>query len=272
MAAPRAMYAYDPASDRWSQPTMLPEGVNHTALVHVAGKLYVVGGFRGSTRQPTGALHIYDLATQQWSAGAPMPTPRGALAVAVLNGKIHAIGGNADNAPALATHDHRVARDASSVGTHEAYDPATNTWERRAPMPTARNHHAAAAVDGRIHVVGGRMGGDFTMTTHEVYDPARDAWTDGPPLPTGRSGIAAVTLEGRLYAFGGEVFGTAHKTFDEAERYDPRANRWEAMPRMPTARHGLGAAALGGAIHVLSGGPQPGGSFSTAHEVFSPAR
>ena len=71
---------------------------------------------------------------------------------------------------------------------------------------------------------------------------------------------------------GGEAFAPLHKTFREAERFDPRTNGWEAMPPMPTARHGLGAVALGSVIHVVSGGPQPGGSFSGVHEVLAPAR
>jgi hypothetical protein len=39
---------------------------------------------------------------------------------------------------------------------------------------------------------------------------------------------------------------------------------------MPTARHGLGAAVLGGSIYVIAGGPQPGATFSSANEVFTP--
>jgi N-acetylneuraminic acid mutarotase len=143
---------------------------------------------------------------------------------------------------------------------------------RLAPMPTPRNHHAAVVLDGRIHTIGGRVGQDFTMTTHEVYDPASDAWVAAPPLPTGRSGIAAVSLEGRMYVFGGEMVSPQHRTFNEVERFDPRAGRWEAMPTMPTARHGLGAAVIGGSIHVVSGGPQPGASFSGVHEVLTPGR
>lgn len=252
LAMPRAMQVYDPATDRWSSPTMIPEGLNHTAAVHLAGKLYLVGGWRGANRDPTGALRIYDIASGRWSDGAPMPTPRAAHTAVVLEAKIHALGGSPDHA------------------THEVYDPAQNARTRRAPMPTGRNHLAAAVLDGRIHVVGGRVGGDFTMTTHEIYDPAKDAWSAGPPLPTGRSGIAAVALDGKLYVFGGETFGLRSKTFNEAERYDPRSNRWQAMPPMPTARHGLGTAALGGAIHVLAGGPQPGATYATTHEVLRP--
>jgi hypothetical protein len=54
--------------------------------------------------------------------------------------------------------------------------------------------------------------------------------------------------------------------------YDAARNRWSALAPMPmpTPRHGLTAIAFEGRIHVLSGGPQPGGSFSAAHEILSP--
>lgn len=269
-SAPRALHVYDPAADRWTTPGEIPQGVNHAGFVHHAGRLYLVGGFRENTFAPTGAVRIYDPAAGTWTEGAPMPTPRGALAVVVLDDRIHAIGGNAENAGSLDHSEHGVGGDQSSVGTHEVYDPATDTWVRRAPMPTPRNHLGAAAHDGRIYTVGGRVGSNATMTTHEVYDPATDTWSSAPPLPTGRSGIAVVGHDGFVYVFGGETFGAVQKTFDEAERFDPRTGSWQAMPPMPTARHGLAAAAVGASIYVLSGGPRPGFSFSTANEALTP--
>ena len=59
-------------------------------------------------------------------------------------------------------------------------------------------------------------------------------------------------------------------TFGETESYEPLKNVWRSWARMPTARHGLGAAVLGKQIYVLSGGPTPGGSYSSANEVFTP--
>jgi N-acetylneuraminic acid mutarotase len=268
--APRPLFAYDPAADAWSTLDSIPEGVNHAGFVHLDGRLYLVGGFREATFEPTGAVRVYDLASRTWTDGTPMPTPRGALAVVVLAGRIHAIGGNAANAGSLDHADHGIGGDGSSVGTHEVYDPQTNTWSRLAPLPTPRNHLGAAVAGGRIHAVGGRVGNDFTMTTHEVYNPAADAWTAAPPLPTGRSGIAVVEHRGQVYVFGGETAGAMSKTFDEAERFDPAASTWQAMPRMPTARHGLGAAAVGATIYVLSGGPRPGFAFSSANEALTP--
>jgi N-acetylneuraminic acid mutarotase len=263
------MFVYDPATDQWTGTDSIPQGVNHAGLVHLNGRLYLVGGFRDNTFQPTGALRIYDIASRQWSNGASLPTARGALAAVVLNGKIHAIGGNAENAGSLDPREHTVGSDNSSVGTHEVYDPVANTWTRLAPMTTARNHLAAVTLGGKIHALAGRVGGDLTMTTHEVYDPATNSWVAAPAVPTGRSGVAAVTLDGRLYLFGGETSG---RTFSEAERFDPTSASWDALPRMPTARHGLAAATVDGRIYVLSGGPNPGFAFSTANEVLTPVR
>ena len=121
----------------------------------------------------------------------------------MLDGRIHAVGGNAAQGVDLEAHDHGLAARDRSVGTHEVYDPARNTWARLEPMLTARNHLGAAAIAGKIHVVGGRVPGDMELTTHEIYDPETDTWTEGPPMPTGRSGIAVVAHRGRLYVFGG---------------------------------------------------------------------
>jgi N-acetylneuraminic acid mutarotase len=266
-AAPRTMLTYDPSADRWTQAGEIPEGVNHAGLTAVNGRLYLIGGFRENTFAPTGAVRIYDPAARTWREGAPMPTPRGALALAVVGGSIHAIGGNAEGGPGRAAHEHGAPREDNSVSTHEVYDPVADAWTRLAPMPTPRNHLGAAVVDGRIHVIGGRVNGDMELTTHEIYDATSAAWHQGPPLPTGRSGIAVVAHRGMIYVFGGETVRLIRtRTFDAAERYDPVAERWDRLPAMPTARHGLGAASLDGAIHVLSGGPRPGMAFGTANE------
>lgn len=266
-SAPRAILAYDPAADRWTTAGEIPEGLNHASLAAVGGRLYIIGGFRGSSRSATGAVRIYDPAQRSWRDGAPMPTARGALAVAVLDGKIHAIGGNAASGVGLEPHEHGAAARDRSVGTHEVYDPSQDSWTRLEPMLTARNHLGAATIAGKIHVVGGRVPGDMELTTHEIYDPATDTWEAGPPMPTGRSGIAVVAHRGRLYVFGGEtVRRFSSRTFDAAERFDPGTGRWERLPPMPTARHGLGAAAFGEAVYVLSGGPRPRLTLGAANE------
>lgn len=94
-----------------------------------------------------------------------MPNPRWGLTTATLNGKIYAIGG-ADRYPPLSC----------SVFVEE-YDPVTDTWTTKSPIPVARTALApcAPSVDGKIYVIGG--GG---LTEYEaypevyVYDPGNE--------------------------------------------------------------------------------------------------
>jgi hypothetical protein len=77
-------------------------------------------------------------------------------------------------------------------------------------MPTARGGLASAALDGRIHVVGGESfgAGSRTFHEHEIYDPSTDTWTSAVPLPTARHGLAAQAVDGRLFVIaGGETPG-----------------------------------------------------------------
>jgi N-acetylneuraminic acid mutarotase len=127
-----AIEVYDPSTDRWSKNTAapLPEQRDHAAAAAYNGKLYVVGGY-DNMRNPSNELFIYDLATNKWQEGKPMPTARGALTAEFINGKLYAIGGNST----------------LPLNTNEAYSPQNNTWIQKAPMPTARHHHASAVVD-----------------------------------------------------------------------------------------------------------------------------
>ena len=136
-------------------------------------------------------------------------------------------------------------------------------------VPTARDHLAVAAIDGRLYAVGGRVDGDYSrnLASNEAYHPATGRWEQRAPMPTVRSGIAAAVLEGRMFVFGGEA---PTGTFNQTEAYDARSNGWSNHARMPTARHGLGAAAVAGKIYVISGGPTPGASASVANEIFVP--
>jgi len=49
-----------------------------------------------------------------------------------------------------------------------------------------------------------------------------------------------------------------------------KANKWDQGLAMPTARHGLVAVANDDKIYVIGGGPNPGGSRSSANEIFLP--
>jgi N-acetylneuraminic acid mutarotase len=235
---PKALvYEYDPDNDTWTKKKNMPLASHHVALAELNGKIYVMGGFKYPDSgkpgwQPIDNAWEYDPRKDTWRALAPMPTKRGSPNAVAVGGKIYVIGG-AGVHPGSKAVDIHPARPHRALSTNEVYDPATNTWESRSPMPTARNHAAAGAVDNRIYVIGGRIGAAFITRAAnvgivEVYDPATDQWGAlMAPMPTPRSAVAWGTYRGRIYVAGGEErwgAGTWQRTFRTVEAYDPRTN------------------------------------------------
>ena len=166
------------------------------------------------------------------TAGAGWPTPRRPgvrSALAAIGNRLYAAGGYGPTDETLRTL--------------EVYDLARDRWSRRAPMPTGRNHVAAAVLDGELIVTGGRPGPDHGgLDTVEAYDPDRNRWRTLAPLGTARSGHAAAVAAGRLMVFGGEELDPDGTTIDPVEAYDPRSGAWSPLPDMVTPRHGVGGA------------------------------
>jgi N-acetylneuraminic acid mutarotase len=159
------------------------------------------------------------------------------------------------------------------VGNVEEYDPATNTWRPRAMMPTPRNHATAGVVNGKVYVIGGRVGAAFisagssNVDVVEEYDPPADAWGSArAKMPSARSAMASGVHGGRIYVTGGEGQNAQMMyTFRALEAYDPASNRWTLMPSMPVSRHGLAGAVLGNRLHMVSGDVQSAGTGVAVH-------
>jgi N-acetylneuraminic acid mutarotase len=251
-------HVYDPARDAWTEAAPLPRGANHVGVASMDGKLYAIGGFVDQNRRPHNECFGYDVAADRWARIAPLPEACGSVACVALGSLLHGIGG--------ATGDTSDAK--RSVDWHLVYDPKADRWERRAPLPTGRDHIGALAVGNLIHVGGGRVNNFHTNSNlHHIYDPAQDKWQPRNPLPTARSGHGAVHYRGKIFVIGGE--GT-NRVFGQNEAYDVEKDAWEHYAPMPTPRHGLGAVVLGDAIYVAGGGPIVGGSVQSAvHEAFT---
>ena len=121
-----------------------------------------------------------------------MPKQRWWFATSVVDGKIYAIGGVTWNPEKF-------------LGTVEVYDPATNTWEKRADMPTARCCLSANTVNGIIYAIGGVdvSGG---LRTVEAYDPATDKWKQMADMPEPRGSFSASVVDEKIYFFKGGAF------------------------------------------------------------------
>src|SRR4051812_32899182 len=161
----------------WTTKAPRPAITNEAQAVTIGGKLLAPGGSdkgKSMTR-----LDEYDPATDRWRSLADMPQPLDHIAVAVLNGKLYGFGGFAGIIHAGAAH----------AGLE--YDPAANTWRRLPPMPKGvRGGAGAAAVGGKVHVIGGRLRDHDLLASHEVFDTAAGTWSEAAPLPLARDHLA----------------------------------------------------------------------------------
>jgi N-acetylneuraminic acid mutarotase len=179
---------YDPVSMARTTKTPMPTPRFWFFAAEVGGKIYAIGGYNGSD---LATVERYDPLTDSWSARAPLPAPKRWAPCGVLDGKIYVVGGGTTTSverydPATDTWESRASfnhlRDGhvvvslhdrlftlsgydtstgySFVRSVEEYDPLLDTWTvRPSLMPTGREAPAAAAVDGKVFVIGGLNAG-----------------------------------------------------------------------------------------------------------------
>ena len=224
----------------------------------MAGSMRSVG-LSNKTGVRTPSVSSGRLAPTRWRPIAPLPHPCGSVACVALDGVLHGIGGAIGDTFA----------EKRSIDWHVVYDPKSDRWSKRAPLPTGRDHVGALVRQRRASTSSADASTTSTPTPISItlYDAKADKWEPRHPLPTARSGHGAVFYRGRIFVMGGEG---SQRVFGQNEGYDPVRDAWEQYAPMPTPRHGLGAAVVGDAIHVAGGGPVMGGGVQSAvHEAFA---
>jgi N-acetylneuraminic acid mutarotase len=71
---------------------------------------------------------------------------------------------------------------ATILNTVEAYDPATDTWKTKTPLPTPR-YGPVGVVNGILYAVGGVSKGSGIISTVEAYNPTTNTWIMKAPMP-----------------------------------------------------------------------------------------
>ncbi len=196
----------------------------------------------------------------EWGMRANLLINNSEFALAEANGKLYVLGGYP---PQMGPN--RTSR------AVQVYDIASNSWQLGPELPQPNNHGMAAAVNGKIYMIGGQttddqQGATAVNTIYEL-DPARGAWVAKAPMPTARSGGVAVAHAGKIYVAGGRV-----PRGNDFAVYDPAADQWEVLPDLPSQRNHITGAAINGRIHIVGGRLGNGLSplKSDANEAFDP--
>ena len=206
------------------------------AVVATPQGIYVFAG-TGPDAKPVTPVERFDGKT--WSVETTLPGEGlNAPAAAALGNVVYVIGGfgTTTNRPTAAVH---------------MYDTMAKAWSVGPSLPAPRGGHAAAVLNGRIHVFGGGNSVS-TIDDHSVFDPKDGSWVARAPLPRRMGSPAAVAVNGALYSIGGR---SGPNDFGDVYIYDPAADRWTSGPPIPP-RGTSGAAVAGDAIYLIGGESQ----------------
>lgn len=190
------VWKYHVDVDQWTTMPGLPRALASGGLVTLGRNLHYFGG-NDENRNDAADHYVLDLdnVNAGWQVRAPLPQGRSHLGYVALGGKIYAVAGQHGNDEALET----------TASVH-AYDPATNAWTARAPLPVAVSHISSSTFvqNGRIIVAGGETDHGAATNLVTAYDPLANAWTSLTNLPAARfSGVAAAIGDDQIYFTGG---------------------------------------------------------------------
>jgi DNA-binding CsgD family transcriptional regulator/N-acetylneuraminic acid mutarotase len=188
---------YNPRRDSWRTAQPLPVALSAYAAAAYEGRLFLFGGWDGSTFVKT--VYVYDPVEDSWTERNSLSTPRGFAAAVSLEGKIQLLGGT-DGTQALALNEYYYPQ------REDNQEPA---WETRAPMPQKRMGMAAAVLANQVYVFGGQSAADDPQALPPVqYQPASDSWSEISPWPQDMgTALNLVPVDTQLRIFGGQLGG-----------------------------------------------------------------
>jgi N-acetylneuraminic acid mutarotase len=278
----------------WTTKAPLPQEMGSARATVVNGKIYLMGSFYKNYSYSY-VFYEYDPETNNWVAKPLKPTPKAISVVVSYQNKIYTMGESI-----------RYTKENGTIYgcTNEVYDPTTDTWEAKAPIPVNQSRYLLAyVVYGQIHVIGANGHYVYDVATDSwarkepqafqypsravvfdskiyffdrnltrIYDPKSDSWSLGTPSPTytGSAGVCATTgamAQKRIYFFGGimSIFDSS----DVTQVYDPTTDTWTLGEPMPTSRGASAVAVVNDQIYVI-GGTRNMHYSSNANELYTP--
>ncbi|MFN4149767.1 MAG: Kelch repeat-containing protein, partial [Candidatus Sericytochromatia bacterium] len=202
-------WVYDTEKKTWEKKSPMLKPRSGHSLVASDSKIYSIGGFNGNADEWYESLESYDIEKDLWESKPPMGTRRTGLASAIVDNKIYVFGGTSSKdvwLNSVEAYDIKEGfwRDVQKSTTGrtlisaqtfknriyvfggenengvlnlvEEYNPSTDTWRKRAPMPNERSSSYSFESNGLIFVLGGYDKNRNTLNTVDVYNPQINKW------------------------------------------------------------------------------------------------
>jgi N-acetylneuraminic acid mutarotase len=253
IVASRSVSASSP--NTWASRAPMNAARAYLGVAVVNGKIYAIGGDEGSEigncMTGTSMTHLvvnfteeYDPNLDTWASKTPMPTSRALFGVAIYENRIYCIGGYNGATVFIGPESYNWKTEYYDVGANEVYDPAMDTWETNASMPTPRFSAATNIVNGKIYVIGGHTMTDLwsNFNLNEVYDPETDSWATKTPAPFNVSCPASAVVDNKIYVLGEDPSANWRNVI---LIYDPESDSWSIGDAAPVSHAATAGATTG---------------------------
>lgn len=184
----------------------------------IGSKGYLVCGFDGSKNNTRMSdFWEYDMEMDSWTQLADFPGSARSKATAF----------SIDDKGYMGTgYNYTTETGETYLSDFWEYDPASNTWTRRADFPGSARYDAVSfAVDGQGYV-GAGYDGNYLKDFY-AYNPLSDTWTQIVSIGgTKRRGASSFVIDGVAYVCCGQNNGTY---VDDFWKYDPSAGTWTQL-------------------------------------------
>ena len=184
---PMLKTAPPPVLGQWSTGAQLPIAKQYHAVASMGDNMYIFGGVTAGNLY-NAKSYKYSYTSNTWTPIADFPVAKDLLSVtAAVNGKIYILSGIDNFSPLV------VLKDVYK------YDPAANTYTKKAPMPLPQCQAACAVLDNKIYLIAG-INGTAYISTVQVYDPAANTWSTATSYPVALRFLSASTAANKIMA------------------------------------------------------------------------
>ncbi|XP_021347664.1 kelch-like protein diablo [Mizuhopecten yessoensis] len=189
-------FRYDPVNNSWAKIACLRQPRMYLSVSVLEGILYAVGG-NDSYGRSLDSVEYYDPDLNQWGYIAPMTTPKIGVATAGYQGHLYVVGGFQD-----------VGGQRAVLSSVECYNPRTNSWTFKNPLPVPCCHANLVDARGSLYLLGGStipVGSASICSLRSVYRYCddEDVWELVANMRIPRHDAGAAVIDSRIYVIGG---------------------------------------------------------------------
>lgn len=237
------LWEFDPLANTWTKKADFPGGLRYYAIAFSINNKVYIGLGKDNNGNTYSDLWEYNPLANSWTKKADFPGGAREKSAAFVLNNIGYVSGGIVYTPGAGPQ-----RDLW------AYDPATNTWQQKASIPTldavgdpngvnvSRTDHFAVSICGKGYVGGGRY---YTFPARNdmwEYNPTTNTWTLKGILPSPNGGgnglfsATAIVQGDRVYIGAGKKqVGNNFIDSNMVWEYNPTTNVYAAISNLPTS-------------------------------------